>query len=90
MYADDIDFQAAGKRNDVMDFDRVVFVATVTDEMNAHGRRSVVREGLVVLVTTQMSLYSLEKHPRQAPRNMKHHRSNLHHSPVTWFFQRNF
>jgi hypothetical protein len=60
-----------------MDVDHVVFVAIVTDEMNAHGRRSAVREGLVVPVTTQMSPYNLERYPKQDLQVVKHHHSNL-------------
>ena len=60
-----------------MAVDHVASVATVTDEMNAHGRQSAVREGLVVLVATQMSLYSPERHPRQILRVVKHHHSDL-------------
>jgi hypothetical protein len=56
MYADDIDFQAVVKRSDVMDLAPAVSVATVTDEMNAHGRQNVEREGLVVRV---------QRHPSQ-------------------------
>ena len=73
MYADDIDFQAVVKRSDVMDLAPAVSVATVTDEMNAHGRQSVEREGLVVRVT----LHTLERHPRQNFQTTKHYRSRL-------------
>jgi hypothetical protein len=63
-----------------MAVDHAVFVATVTDEMNVHGRQSAVREGLVVLVTTPMSLYNLERYPRQDLQVAKHHRSDLDQS----------
>jgi hypothetical protein len=90
MYADDIDFQAVVKRSDVMDSSLAVFVATVMDEMNAHGRQSAVREGLVVLVTTQMSLYTLERYPRQDFKMMNHYRSNLHRSQTARLFLNHF
>jgi hypothetical protein len=50
--------------------------------MNAYGQQSVAHEGLVIQVTTQMSLYNPEKYPRQDLdlQLVKHHHSDLDQS----------
>jgi hypothetical protein len=89
-HADDIDFQAAVKRNVVTGVDPAACVATVTDEMNASGRQSVVRERLAVLVTTQMSLYNPKRWPRQDLQTTKHYRSRLDQTRTAQLFLKLF